>query len=228
MSDELPPALERELLDDFHSEADELLVQMHAQLAALGQPPEAGPGESLGALYRAMHSMKGISGIVGLRVVEELAHAAEDVLRRATRDAATLPPAAPELLDRTLQRIGRILAAHRTGQELPPAADLQEALCAFGQDDDAAPGQVASQARQRPRLHGICVTPSGRGDRKEKTGARRAVRPTCVSPHQRNRTSPRRKVRHSPFGPLASAPHMIGKAAVIGGEGLDEGQRIAN
>lgn len=152
MSDELSPALQRELLDDFHSEADELLVQMHAQVAALGREARAGgtSREALGALYRAMHSLKGISGIVGLRVVEELAHAAEDVLRRATRDAATLPPAAPELLERTLQRLGRILAAHRTGQELPSAEDLQVALRPYGQSDDDAPSPPAAPEAAPP------------------------------------------------------------------------------
>src|SRR5215203_5323611 len=96
MSDELPPELRAELLNDFYSEADEHLIAIRDALGKLensvGQPV-ADPAV-LEKLFRSFHSFKGISAIVGLTPAETLAHGAEDYLRDLS---AGMPVTAPGL-----------------------------------------------------------------------------------------------------------------------------------
>lgn len=153
MSDS-PPELDRELLDDFHAECDELFGQIRVHLTGLeAAPADATP--SLEGLYRAVHSFKGICGIVGLGVAERLAHAAEDVIRRLARARSAPPSPALELLARTLDRLERIVAAHRLGQTSPAVDDLLAPLAACRADAaSAAPSPaVPEPAGVRWRAH---------------------------------------------------------------------------
>ncbi|HKJ87880.1 MAG TPA: Hpt domain-containing protein, partial [Gammaproteobacteria bacterium] len=67
-----------ELLDQFVTEARDLLQECNAGLLAL----EADPGdqENLEALFRAVHTLKGSSGLFDAAPLTELLHAAEDLL----------------------------------------------------------------------------------------------------------------------------------------------------
>lgn len=133
MSEDFSPLLRRELLDDFHTECDELLGQIRLHLGALEQPTGAATSDpaTLENLYRHVHSLKGNCGIVELRLAEQLAHAAEDVLRSLSRGETRVTPAALDLLVRTTQRLEQIVTAHRLEQPLPEIGDLIEQLGVF-------------------------------------------------------------------------------------------------
>ncbi|MGH7957892.1 MAG: Hpt domain-containing protein [Opitutaceae bacterium] len=77
------PDLRGDFLDDFYSECDELLGSIRAQLTTLDDACRAARADpvALEALYRHVHSLKGISTMVGLCEAEQLAHAAEGLLR---------------------------------------------------------------------------------------------------------------------------------------------------
>ena len=130
MSAHSSPEFDRELLDDFYAECNELSGQIRAQLALLDTAP-ADVATPLESLYRAIHSFKGNCGIVSLRVAEQLAHAAEDVLRNFTTSRATPPPDALALLARVLDRLEQIVAAQRLGKPLPAIDDLVAPLGRF-------------------------------------------------------------------------------------------------
>jgi two-component system, chemotaxis family, sensor kinase CheA len=126
MSHELSPEQRKELLDDFYAECDEQLGAVRSLLAELSthKPGEAALPTTLEALFRNLHSIKGNSTIVGLRVAEELAHAAEDYLRALTRSTAKLSEAGLDILHQTSNRLEQIVGAHRTNQVLPAIDDL--------------------------------------------------------------------------------------------------------
>jgi two-component system chemotaxis sensor kinase CheA len=66
------------LLADFILEARELLEDTNANLLALEKDPDN--AEIVNTSFRAMHTLKGDSGLVGLPEITRLLHAAEDVL----------------------------------------------------------------------------------------------------------------------------------------------------
>lgn len=133
MSDDATAGLRRELLDDFYAEADELFAQMRAELETLARRSGDAPADraALERLYRTAHTFKGNCGIVGLRVAEQLAHAAEDVLRSLSRGEAELASGAVDLFARAVQRLEELVSAHQRAQPLPAIDDILGALEAF-------------------------------------------------------------------------------------------------
>ncbi|HEY4247715.1 MAG TPA: chemotaxis protein CheA [Lacunisphaera sp.] len=133
MPSDSPPELRGELLDDFYAEFDELLTNARNGLVQL----EASAGKqrpdiaSIEALFRNLHTLKGISAIAGLRSGEELAHAMEDLLRSVKSGRAELTLAMIDGLLLATQRLGQICAAHKLGRSLPPIQDILDRLQAF-------------------------------------------------------------------------------------------------
>ena len=131
MTDDFSPELQGELLDDFHSECDELFSTIRTHLSVL---EKSGTGrerrrEAKEALHRSIHTVKGNCSIVGLRPAEQLAHALEGAL--GGRNALTTPRAAWDHISRGLQRLEDIVVAHRRHQPLPEITDLLRALAEF-------------------------------------------------------------------------------------------------
>lgn len=154
MSDDFPEELKRELLDDFYTECDELFGQIRTHLGALEQRSGDANADrnAIESLYRSVHSFKGICGIVGLRLAEELAHAAEDVLRSVSREESVLTPEALELFARSTHRLEQIVTAHRLHQPLPDIADLLAPLQAFRPAPSAAPRPNPSAGRPESEI----------------------------------------------------------------------------
>lgn len=99
--------------EDFGPEAAELTATLRAGLHA--DTPD------LTALFRAAHTLKGSSAMVGLAEMAEVGHAMEDLLGAAREDAVTLDRALP-LIDDGLNVVELVLA-HAEGQlrEAPQA-----------------------------------------------------------------------------------------------------------
>ncbi len=80
-------------------------------------------------LFRAMHTLKGLSAMVGVDPVVDLAHELETILRVADQSAGRLSAPAVELLLRGVRAIDERVSAFAAGQAVPPAPqDLLEAL----------------------------------------------------------------------------------------------------
>ncbi|MEO7415278.1 MAG: chemotaxis protein CheA [Opitutaceae bacterium] len=130
MSSDSPLELKKELLDDFYAECDELLTSIRAELTRLeatvdGRDPDPGTIE---ALFRHLHSLKGISAIVGLRPAEQLAHGAEDLLRALSKKTVRLSPVILEALQVATQRLGQIVSGHRRRKALPDIGEILKQL----------------------------------------------------------------------------------------------------
>ena len=84
--------LEESLRDEFAVETEEHLDAIEA---GLNPPSEARP--AIDALFRAFHSLKGMSDAVGAAGMKALAHRAEDALGLARQGKLSVARAAPAL-----------------------------------------------------------------------------------------------------------------------------------
>jgi two-component system chemotaxis sensor kinase CheA len=168
MSSDFSPELRQELLDDFYAECDELLTNVRQTLTELESVHKTGTTDRslLETLFRHLHSLKGISAIVGLRAAEELAHAMEDLLRGLTKSTLTLTDHLTELLLSGTQRLEQIVTHHRLGRAPPDPADLiaeAQRLASSGTratpnlSADDAPAVAKPDLLQQARARGLTL-----------------------------------------------------------------------
>jgi len=117
-----------EFLDDYYAECDEHLTAARAALLALEEAASEGTADPtvLDDLLRRFHTIKGLSGMVGLSAAEEAAHRLEDLLRALRRQEVPLTPEVADRLIEGTKAIEQIIAAHREGRPIPDASSVLE------------------------------------------------------------------------------------------------------
>jgi two-component system chemotaxis sensor kinase CheA len=126
-----------EFLDDYYAECDQHLLAVRRDLLGL----EASPDPALlDDLFRRFHTIKGLSGMVGVRPAEELAHEIETILR-PLREQAYLDPHLMELVTAGARLLEQVLASRRLSQPAPDIGPLLARLAAV-----AAPGATGEPA----------------------------------------------------------------------------------
>src|SRR5512138_3658049 len=115
-------------LSEFVSEAQETIDLLGRELMQLdaGSADEPAP-DVLNAVFRAAHSLKGLSAMFGVERMARLAHALEDLLDDARMGRRRLDRAAMDLLLETPEVFSRIIAEESAG-EAPRTADAASAL----------------------------------------------------------------------------------------------------
>lgn len=142
-------------LDDYYAECDEHLAAIRRGLLALesavgqGQPLDQGVVEEI---FRGFHSVKGLSGMVGMTAAEQLAHRAESYLRLLRRKEVAMSADAFEAVIAATRLLEQVLAAARRGE---PAPDLEEMLARLADlsapsKATAAPPPAAAPTRPAP------------------------------------------------------------------------------
>jgi two-component system chemotaxis sensor kinase CheA len=139
VTNETPPGIDAELLNDFFAEADEHLIgirqevlQLEGSIGKIRADPKV-----LEELFQNIHSFKGISAIVGLAPAEAIAHATEDFLRALRSGKAHLTEKGLEVLMAAAQKLEQAVAAFRAHKPMPGyeslLADIRQ------QCDDSSP-----------------------------------------------------------------------------------------
>lgn len=121
-------------------EADEHVEHASSQLLAVETALRAGGANLKGVreAYRALHTIKGLSAMVGVEPVVTIAHRMEAILRSHDRRAAKLPLEAIDVLLGGLKSIRELVGAFGAGQPLsPPRRDLLRSLEALDTEHDA-------------------------------------------------------------------------------------------
>ncbi|WP_437513831.1 chemotaxis protein CheA [Sorangium sp. So ce1099] len=134
-------------------EVEEHLSASTANLLAAEAALRAGDSnpKATRELFRSLHTIKGLSAMVGVEPVVDIAHAMETVLRAADRAAGRLSAAAIEVLLRGLRAIEERIRALANKQPVPPAApSLLDALAAL--DVAAAPSPPAPTISAEPEI----------------------------------------------------------------------------
>ena len=120
-----------EFLSAYIVEAEEHLGAANAQLLAVDSSLRMGETNprSVRELFRALHTIKGLSAMVGVEPVVALSHRMESILRTADRAGGALALPAIDLLLQGIRAIEQRVHALAHGQPVPPPpAALLEAL----------------------------------------------------------------------------------------------------
>lgn len=144
----------REFVAGYLVEAEEHSRAAIAHLLAI----EATKGEPqprrVRELFRAMHTLKGLSAMVGVDPVVDLAHELETILRMADQSAGRLSQSDVELLLRGVRAIEERVSAFAAGQTVPPAPqELINALSSL-QPSSSLPGAAPDSIGLEPALLG--------------------------------------------------------------------------
>jgi two-component system, chemotaxis family, sensor kinase CheA len=137
-----PPVDLHEFLAGFLAEAEEHLRAARSNLLALEGAAERGEASPRPTreLFRSLHTIKGLSAMVGVEPIVDLAHGLESVLRAADRAGGRVAREALGPLVEGVRAIERRVAALRAGEAVAPApARLLEALARL---EPAAPSAV--------------------------------------------------------------------------------------
>jgi two-component system chemotaxis sensor kinase CheA len=136
-----------EFIDDFFSECDEHLATVRRVLLDLEAHASSQPNPTqLHDLQRALHTLKGLSGMVGLGSAEEIAHAMEDAVR-GVQSLDRIPSSVLESLFDGERLLEAAVASRRT-RTAPPAPGpyvdrVHDLLRAVAADDRHPAGPVA-------------------------------------------------------------------------------------
>jgi two-component system chemotaxis sensor kinase CheA len=142
----------REFLAGFLAEAEEHLRSSAQNLMALDRSFAQGQSNARAVrdLFRSLHTVKGLSAMVGAEPIVDLAHAMETVLRSADRAPGTLRREALEPMMQALRAIEERVSALAEGKTLAPApAAILDALGAL-QPQDGQGGARADAAVSLP------------------------------------------------------------------------------
>ncbi|GIW75230.1 MAG: chemotaxis protein CheA [Phycisphaerae bacterium] len=118
------------LIAEFLSEATGHLETAEQEILKLEEDP--GNLDSIGALFRAFHTIKGVAGFLNLNQIQSLAHAAENLLDLGREGKLRVTGSASDIILQSIDLMKRLLAAleqastHR--QPLQPQPGVRE-LC---------------------------------------------------------------------------------------------------
>ncbi len=127
----------RDIFNEFVVEAEENLQKVEENLLELERDPTN--EELLNATFRAMHTLKGGAGFLGLQAIVETAHAAEDVLGKLRSGELQLTPEINDLILEAVDFIRNALQRYEAGEEVEVPSDLVSRLRSLEEGAEAAP-----------------------------------------------------------------------------------------
>ncbi len=142
----LPFDISQEELQIFLDEADEQLQTLEEGLVLLEQ--DEADGDLLSAMFRAAHTLKGSSGLIGHRRMADLTHALETLFDGVRKGEV---PVNADLVDLCLRAVDglRLLNEELTGGE-PAALDVQLLMeCLLALTKDGSPPREKCRRRGR-------------------------------------------------------------------------------
>ena len=119
-------------LQEFLSEAQEIVEQFNRDLLALDEQRAVGAfdPEVINDAFRAVHSLKGLSGLFGVTRMTNLSHNLENLLDSLRLGRVELQPATLDLLFEAVSLFNRIVGETATGASGEDGANLVEDLIA--------------------------------------------------------------------------------------------------
>ena len=158
------------LIQDFLTEAGELIEQLDVDLVKLESAQDDDLSELCNACFRALHTIKGAASFLGLTAVTTFAHAAEDALNKMRKGEITITPEVMDAMLRSADVVRDQIESISNGEEAPEgppeliqtlhqlaggAPDNTEANASDDAspepeaDDDALPGTALSLPAQK-------------------------------------------------------------------------------
>ena len=125
----------KEFIAAYLVEAEEHLGVASTQLLAIEASQRAGSTNprAVRETFRSLHTIKGLSAMVGIEPIVAIAHRMETFLREFDRSGGALPPAAVDALLRGVRAIEqRVTALGRGDSAAPPSDELLASLDSLG------------------------------------------------------------------------------------------------
>ncbi|MDZ8051175.1 MAG: chemotaxis protein CheA [Aulosira sp. ZfuVER01] len=131
-----------EFLDDYFAESEEHLAVIRQNLLTLEAFVDRSSIERslVDELFRSFHTLKGLSGMVGLKEAEQLAHQMESYLRELRDNQVVLTAQGMDALIGGTKMLDLTIANHRTHNPLPDIAPAIAKLTAVFTDDSSPTG----------------------------------------------------------------------------------------
>ncbi|MEP7065615.1 MAG: chemotaxis protein CheA [Gemmatimonadota bacterium] len=119
-----------QFIEDYFAECEEHLAHARRVLLSLEQAGSAGSPDPvlIRQFLRSLHTLKGLSGMVGNAPAERVAHGLEDALRRAGESGISFSPRILDALFAGVDLLEQCVAAHRTGAIAPGETESVETL----------------------------------------------------------------------------------------------------
>lgn len=145
--------------EEFFSEAQEIVDGLSRDLLLLDEVVRKGESDAelVNDVFRAVHTIKGLSGLFGAAMMSGLSHELENLLDDLRLGRIELTSPVLDLLFRAVELYGRILAAAK-GDVVEPADEVKELLAALGQvaqNKGGIGGSVIAQYELDPGLLGV-------------------------------------------------------------------------
>lgn len=145
--------------EEFFSEAQEIVDGLSRDLLALDDICRRGGGDAelVNDVFRAVHTLKGLSGLFGAAMMSGLSHELENLLDDLRLGRIELTPQVLDLLFQSVELYGRILASAK-GDAPEPAAEVKHLLALLGQvahQKGGHGGSVVAQYELDPGLLGV-------------------------------------------------------------------------
>jgi len=136
-----------QFLDDYYAECDEHLISIRRSLVTLEDEVDAGTLDRtvLDNLFRSFHTLKGISGMVGLSAAEQLAHHLESYLRELREGTVLLSESGFEALSAGVSLLEGVINARRNDQPIPTIDETVARLQAIA--SESSPSKVETTPR---------------------------------------------------------------------------------
>lgn len=145
--------------EEFFSEAQEIVDGLSRDLLALDEVCQRGgsDAELVNDVFRAVHTLKGLSGLFGAAMMSGLSHELENLLDDLRLGRIELTAQVLDLLFQSVELYGRILSAAK-GDGAEPAAEVKALLSAMSQvaqQKGGTGGSVVAQYELDPGLLGV-------------------------------------------------------------------------
>jgi two-component system chemotaxis sensor kinase CheA len=139
----------------FLTESQEHLSAINTSLLELERTP--GAEAPVAALFRAMHTIKGMAATMGYQAVTEIAHEAESLLDGVRRGAIRTDATVADLLFSSADLLERTIEATTEGHAPPDAHEILERMRAMTRAARATPPRSMASVRGGP-VNGTRVT----------------------------------------------------------------------
>ncbi len=145
-----------QFLDDYYAECDEHLVSIRRALVTVEDEVDAHTVDRalLDNLFRSFHTLKGISGMVGLAAAEQLAHHLESYLRELREGTLALSAPGSEALAAGVSLLQGVINARRNDQPIPSIDEIVERLQTISANSTSSESSTpASQKGESTATH---------------------------------------------------------------------------
>jgi two-component system chemotaxis sensor kinase CheA len=140
-----------QFLDDYYAECDEHLFSIRRSLVVLENDVNARPLDRtvLDNLFRSFHTLKGISGMVGLAAAEQLAHHLESYLRELREGTLVLSEPGFEALAAGVSLLEGVINARRSDEPIPAIDYMVERLQAVSSNSLTSYSGIPAASRAK-------------------------------------------------------------------------------